>query len=340
MSSAALSQPFLCATCDLTDLEQAVLRELVQLAERNSAHPLQVSEFQPAGAALRRRLRAHNERVDELRELAGEHGREADRAEAERHVHRHAAEGGTLLDSLRELGARVQAHRPQHEAAERTALLLGAEAGLAGGGSGDAGGASGGAGGPRRGLSDRMAVQSARDATSALARTRKLMAEELQRSDVTLRSLDTQGKSLRDTLQEHRSIIGSLAASRRALSRLQRRDFTDKILLAIGFSFFCLVVLHIAKKRLGLAAGRILWLLFGWWRGEGSAGDLLTAAAAVASDAVDHGHVGDGASGLGAAAGDGTSPWAGGGGASVAGLCEWSESLQTYIGETCGESAR
>jgi hypothetical protein len=58
-------------------------------------------------------------------------------------VHRHATEGGTLLDSLRELCARVQANRPRHEAAERAALLLGAEAGWAGGGSGDAGGASG-----------------------------------------------------------------------------------------------------------------------------------------------------------------------------------------------------
>lgn len=333
---ATLSQHFLRASCELTDLEQTALRELVQLAERNEAQPLHLSEFQPAGAALRRKLRAHTEKLDELRELAVEHGRPVDRAEAERHVQRHAAEGIALLDSVRELGARVQANRPAQEAAERAALLLGTDGVRGddeGGHAGAVGGRGAGTGQQRQGLSDRMAVQSAREATSALARTRKMMAEELQRSDVTLRSLDMQGKSLRDTLQEHRSIVGSLAASRRALSRLQRRDLTDKILLAVGFSFFCLVVLHIAKKRLGLASSRMLWLLFGWWRGNGSAGELLAAAAEEAAAAAAAAAM-DGGAGVG-----GSIVGEDGAGGMSEGLCEWSESLKVYIGEKCSPAA-
>ena len=61
---ATLSQHFLRASCELTDLEQTALRELVQLAERNEAQPLHLSEFQPAGAALRRKLRAPPETPD------------------------------------------------------------------------------------------------------------------------------------------------------------------------------------------------------------------------------------------------------------------------------------
>jgi protein transport protein SEC20 len=364
-AAAPLPQPFLSASRELTDLEQSVLRELIQLAEQHAAHPLLLSEFQPAGAALRRRLRAHSERVDELRGLAGELGRPAERAEADAHVQRHAAEGNALLDSVRELGARVQANRPQQQAAERTALLLGAGAAA---GDGDTGGPKS----SRRGLSDRMSVQSARDATSALARTRRMMAEELSRSNLTLKSLDTQSKSLRNTLQEHRSIVSSLAASRRALSRLQRRDLTDKILLGLGFLFFCLVVLYIAQKRLGLAVGRVLWLLFGWWRGggdgmravhAGQAAPTYTGGGMVVGGMAGGGmgSAGVGEAGMGGRGGSGAwsslqgaassqrggvgsqrstpwgegaeSAWADGGGAS--GVCEWSEGLQVYIGEGC-----
>lgn len=347
-ATASLPQPFLNASRELTELEQSVLRELVQLVEQNAARPLLLSEFQPAGAALRRRLRAHAEWLDELRGLAAELGRPADRAEADAHVQRHTAEGNALLDSIRELGARVQASRPQQQAAERAALLLGGETEA---GKGDGG--VGGAASARRGLSDRMSIQSARDATSALARTRRLMAEELARSAHSLQSLDTQSKSLRDTLQEHRSIVSSLAASRRALARLQRRDLTDKILLALGFLFFCLVVLYIAQKRLGLAAGRVLWLLFGWWRGDGATDGVRAAgeAALVYNTGGGMGAGGARAGGSGATSfppglgsqpstpwGEaGVSTWVAGGGAAP--VCEWSEGLQVFIGEGCTREA-
>ena len=243
------------SSLSLVQLEQTVLRELVRLAERNAAQPLSLAELQSAAPLLRRKLRQHSEAVEELSELARAHEIPADQAEAGARVARHQAEGGRLADSLRELGTRVQAQRPQQEAAARAELLMG------GRGGGDGALDQGGTGRPE-GLGDRVAVASARDTTETLSRTQKLMAEELQRSDATLRSLNTQSRSMQDTLQEHRAIVGSLNASRRALARLKRRDFTDRILLAAGLFFYCLVVLYIVKRRLGFAGWR-LFSLFG-----------------------------------------------------------------------------
>ena len=62
---------------------------------------------------------------------------------------------------------------------------------------------------------------------------------------------DKQGTVLKETLNEHNSITSNLAASRRALNRLKRRYFTDKILLGLGMAFFLLVVTHVFKRRVG-----------------------------------------------------------------------------------------
>ena len=45
-------------------------------------------------------------------------------------------------------------------------------------------------------------------------------------------------------------MTSNASSGRAALGRLQRRGCTDKVLIALGFLFFLLVVLHIVKKRL------------------------------------------------------------------------------------------
>ena len=157
-----------------------------------------------------------------------------------RQARRHRAEGDALAASLRELGAKVRAGAAELEAAERAALLLGGADGNGGGGEGSAAGR----------LSARAATQASRDATASLRRTRELMAQELERSDLQLRMLHDQGAELKSTLRDHHGLTGTLSTGRRALSRLQRRDFTDRVLMILGFLFFLLVVLHILKKRL------------------------------------------------------------------------------------------
>ena len=235
----ATSPPRALSSC--VELEQALLGELVLLAEEHGARRLTPTTFVTAAAGVRRRLEQHAEQVAELEQLASEHDRPADQEEAMRQARRHRAEGDALAASLRELGAKVRAGAAELEAAERAALLLGGADGNGGGG---------GEGSAAGRLSARAATQASRDATASLRRTRELMAQELERSDLQLRMLHDQGAELKSTLRDHHGLTGTLSTGRRALSRLQRRDFTDRVLMILGFLFFLLVVLHILKKRL------------------------------------------------------------------------------------------
>lgn len=219
------------AIARLGELEQNVLRELVALS---SAKELSETAFQTAAVSLRSQLRRHLALAEQLEAAATEQDRPAEQADAIAHARSHRAENATLANHLREIGTRVRASRPEREAAERTSLLVG------GGGAGD-----------QTEAADRAALSSARETTASLQRLKQMMAEELARSDTTMRTLDAQGNTLNDTQREHRGIGETLKTSKRALSRLSRRDFTDCVLLTLGFVFFMLVVLLIMKRRMG-----------------------------------------------------------------------------------------
>jgi protein transport protein SEC20 len=212
----------------LVDCEQRVLRELLRLSTLNTSHELAPAAWQSASGEIRSLLRAHAEMVELLEMLAVEQVRPAEEAEVLRHARRHRAEGESLAASLRDLATEVRANRARLEEEERKALF--------------ATGYEDGSGAAARHAPDaRASAQSARNVTDSLRRTRQLMASELTRTEATLRSLDDQGKSLKGTLKEHRGITGTLDTGRRSLTRLQRRDLTDKFLMLLGFVFFLLV---------------------------------------------------------------------------------------------------
>ena len=91
----------------LVEREQAVLRELVRLAELNTAQALAEPAFHTASMSIRAQLRAHAAKVEELELLASEQDRASDVEQAVRHVSRHRSEGATLQASLRDLGGKV-----------------------------------------------------------------------------------------------------------------------------------------------------------------------------------------------------------------------------------------
>ena len=223
---------------ELVGLEQDILREMLRLAELNHANSLPAADFEAATAAVRASLRHHAERIQWLVHLASMQDRLSDEEDMRSQVRRHRAESEALTASLRELAAKVRTDRVSRQAAERAALLAGKSERITSVSSG---------------LDGRAHANAARNVTESLRRTRQLMASELQRTDATLRSLDEQGKSLKGTLGEQRGIQETLGTGRRKLNRLAQRETTDKVLIGCAFVFFVLVVLHIIKRRLGLA---------------------------------------------------------------------------------------
>jgi hypothetical protein len=236
-----MSALYMSESSALIETEQTVLSGLQQLTEAVAREPESITPavFEASCASLRGKLRLHAESLERLEMLAATQERPSDEADVRELVRRHKIEGETLAAKTRALAARVHSNRGRVEAAERAALFALDEAGRAQTrthAQGD-------------GLSARASVQTARDVTASLRRTRQLMSTELHRQDATLQSLDGQSKSLKGTLHEHRGIDGVLGAGKRKMTRLQQRDLTDRVLIGAAFTFFLTVVLYIVKVR-------------------------------------------------------------------------------------------
>lgn len=93
------------------------------------------------------------------------------------------------------------------------------------------------------------AQQAAAEATSSLRRTRALMAAELGRGEATMQVQSSSFAALRRTKDEFESQRATLGRGKKSLSTLTRAAHADRIVLWAGSIFFCLVVIHIALKR-------------------------------------------------------------------------------------------
>jgi hypothetical protein len=93
------------------------------------------------------------------------------------------------------------------------------------------------------------AQQAAAEATSSLRRTHALMAAELGRGEATMQVQSSSFAALRRTKDEFESQRATLGRGKKSLSTLTRAAHADRIVLWAGSIFFCLVVIHIALKR-------------------------------------------------------------------------------------------
>lgn len=191
------------------------------------------AEAAQLGAQTRAELQQLAELADKLEDAAGALD---DDSEALAEVARQRAEHRRLQQALRT--ALLDARRAirSHDDERRAALLAGGSAQV-----------------------DRTAVQSAVEITETLRRTRQLMANEVARSEAALSNLNETGGALRDVLDEHGRIADSVASGSRTMSRIKRREATDKLLNMGGLCFFLLVVAHIFGRRLMPFVRPIFW---------------------------------------------------------------------------------
>ena len=55
---------------------------------------------------------------------------------------------------------------------------------------------------------------------------------------------------MREASQEHQNLQGHLGVGRGLVTRLERRDFTDKMLIGFATAVFFLIVAYITKQRM------------------------------------------------------------------------------------------
>lgn len=85
--------------------------------------------------------------------------------------------------------------------------------------------------------------------TESLIELRQVLHSEVKRSGDTLHTLATSSGRITETKNEMDTIGSNVDASGRLITKYQRRELTDKVLIFLGLVLFFGVVLYILRKR-------------------------------------------------------------------------------------------
>lgn len=88
--------------------------------------------------------------------------------------------------------------------------------------------------------------------TESLRRSRQMMIQEVERGSTTLTTLGESTDTLQKADSEYKGHRSLLMRAKQLLKVMRRQDVLDRIILVVGFLFFCTVVLYIFTKRVGL----------------------------------------------------------------------------------------
>ena len=184
-------------------------------------------------------------------ELDREHDREALMLQRERHE----SEAKELHISQRKANVFCKLNMQKQATLDREALLKGSRqepsrsgvntrrlgARLRGAGTSSGSGGSGG---------KDTTLNTATQLTESLRHTSQMMSNQLQQSMNAIQTLSESSATVKSTRNEYEGLTGLLSDSNKILTKLKRREFTDRILIYLGVAFFCLTVLYIVRKRL------------------------------------------------------------------------------------------
>jgi Skp family chaperone for outer membrane proteins len=102
----------------------------------------------------------------------------------------------------------------------------------------------------RRNLNNQILLKKSNEITSRLEEiSKELRLTESQTSGI-ISVLDNSSNTLKSTQQEFGTMNTAIKDGRRLLIRMNRREFTDKLLIVLCLCFFFFVVFYIVFKRL------------------------------------------------------------------------------------------
>jgi Sec20 len=103
-------------------------------------------------------------------------------------------------------------------------------------------------------------LTAANDVTIALRRTHALLEQELEKSTLSLDSLNNSSQTLRQLEHQYSAVNVLLRGSRRLITELERADKWDRWMIYVGLAIFGLACLWIVYKRvLRCPLGLVFW---------------------------------------------------------------------------------
>ncbi|XP_075712625.1 vesicle transport protein SEC20 [Rhinoderma darwinii] len=93
-------------------------------------------------------------------------------------------------------------------------------------------------------------AQSTCGITESLMSISRLMSQQVQQSEVTMHTLGTSSRTIQEANEEFKSMSGTIQLGRKLITKYNRRELTDKLLIFLALALFLGTVLYIVKKRL------------------------------------------------------------------------------------------
>lgn len=93
-------------------------------------------------------------------------------------------------------------------------------------------------------------AQTTSSITENLMSISRMMAQQVQQSEETVTTLATSSKTINETNEEFKTMTGTIQLGRKLITKYNRRELTDKLLIFLALALFLATVLYILKKRL------------------------------------------------------------------------------------------
>ncbi|GAB6024941.1 Vesicle transport protein S20 [Chamberlinius hualienensis] len=94
------------------------------------------------------------------------------------------------------------------------------------------------------------ATKMSTDITNNLLSISRTLANEVIHSEESLQRLVGSSQKITDTQEEFKSMGGTIHQSRKLLSKYNRRELTDRVLILLAIAFFFACVLYVLKGRI------------------------------------------------------------------------------------------
>uniref|UniRef100_A0A8C9DP20 BCL2 interacting protein 1 n=1 Tax=Prolemur simus TaxID=1328070 RepID=A0A8C9DP20_PROSS len=86
--------------------------------------------------------------------------------------------------------------------------------------------------------------------TESLMGISRMMSQQVQQSEEAMQTLVTSSRTILDANEEFKSMSGTIQLGRKLITKYNRRELTDKLLIFLALALFLATVLYIVKKRL------------------------------------------------------------------------------------------
>eukprot|EP01114_Cavostelium_apophysatum_P019145 TRINITY_DN6084_c0_g1_i1.p1 TRINITY_DN6084_c0_g1~~TRINITY_DN6084_c0_g1_i1.p1 ORF type:complete len:257 (-),score=41.77 TRINITY_DN6084_c0_g1_i1:25-795(-) len=217
----------------LIDLEFEIQEDIAELRECFSTS---LKDRQEMNIQIKERIRHLSDEITALQDFAEELDDEKEKESLMEKLESHFNEEEKLTATLRKANITAMLNLQKAIELERKTLLEGGENAVK----------------MRQSKTRQDIVRASQELTDTLTRIRHRMHSETQKTSDTLTELARSSRGIGDIMNEHDDVASSIRQGKGMLSKLKRRDFTDRLLIVFGFIFFLLVVFYVVKSRLNI----------------------------------------------------------------------------------------